>query len=247
MSTPTYSVAEVVGYSLALGAGVLALRRVVDELEVRVSHRFLVATLPMVLWGALAKTMSDTGRFPESMSAPVVFVAAGAGALLLLAAGAAVERRTGVRYEWVSSGAGSLLLAYPAAQVLMGAAHVEAGLRVLAVFALSTALVLALLSAWGYTYPWGLAAVAGHMLDASSTVVGVERGYLEELPLEGMVMSLAGTPYAIFPMKLLALGVAFWVVDRASAWEDRRFWYFVFFVLGFAPGVRNTATLMMLG
>ncbi|NOZ83003.1 MAG: DUF63 family protein, partial [Euryarchaeota archaeon] len=234
--------------SLVLGAGVLALRRVLAELALRVSARFFAATMPVVLLGALSQTMSDAGRLGFSLSAPVVFAGTAAAALLLLVSGAAAERRAGVGYEWVSGGLGIAMLAYPAFVLLNSLRYPEAGVEVLILFAVATLAVLGALAAAGYQQPWGMLAVAGHMLDASSTVVGVERyGYVEELPLEGMLVSLAGTAYVIFPMKLLALAVAFWVVNRASAGEDRKFWYFVFFVLGFAPGVRNTLTLLMLG
>jgi len=246
--TAGYTATEAVVYSLLLGAGVLALRQVIAGLALRMSGRFFAATLPLVLLGALTQTLSDSTMLGFSLNAPVIFVTTAAAALLLLASGAAAERLAGLRYEWVSGGAGAVMLAYPALRLFRELRYPEAGVEVGVLFLISTLTVLILLLAAGYTHPWGLLAVAAHMLDASSTVVGIERyGYVEELPLEGMVMSLAGTAYVIFPMKLIALAVAFWVVSRACSGDDRRFWYFVFFVLGFAPGVRNTATMMTLG
>jgi len=90
------------------------------------------------------------------------------------------------------------------------------------------------------------AVLIGHMLDASATIVAVEYlGYFEEHVFENWLIQAVGTAYVIYPAKAVALGAVFYAIRH---WvENREFWYFAFFVLGFSPGLRDTLTILLLG
>lgn len=85
------------------------------------------------------------------------------------------------------------------------------------------------------------------MLDASATFVGVNYfGYFEEHVVENFLIQFAGTALILFPFKIIVLFAAMSVVEKLEK-EAQEFWYLAIFILGFAPGIRDVLTILLLG
>jgi uncharacterized membrane protein len=89
--------------------------------------------------------------------------------------------------------------------------------------------------------------VYAHMLDASSTYLGVDWfGYYEKHVVPTFLIDLAGTAVVMYPLKLIVLLPAVFMIDKAI--DDRslrNLTKLALITLGLAPAVRNTLRLAL--
>jgi uncharacterized membrane protein len=86
-----------------------------------------------------------------------------------------------------------------------------------------------------------------HMLDASSTYMGVDWfGYYEKHVVPTFLIALTGSAAVMFPLKLLVLLPVLSMIDKSV--EDRALKNLIkltLITLGLAPAVRNTLRLAL--
>jgi uncharacterized membrane protein len=245
-----YNVYNTLVYGLLLGFGLIALEKIVIKLNLKVDRRFLKAILPFLAFASFSRSLVDAQLFPRTawLITPGIFFTTALLALASLALALRMQRSRGIAYEKTMLALGIFLLAYPAYVALTNVTYLLAGAQILALFVVSTAASYALLKLVNQDNAWVFAVFAGHMLDASATIVGVEYyGYFEEHVFEDWLINLIGTAYVLYPLKLIAIGIIIWVINSLIEEENRNFWYFAFFVLGFAPGLRDAFTIMLIG
>ncbi len=245
-----YNVYNTLVYGLLLGFGLIALERLMLRLGVRVDGRFFKATLPFLAFASFSRSLVDASLLPRTawLITPGIFFTTTLLALASLVLALRVQRTRGTGYENTMLALGLLVLAYPAYLALANVAYPAAGAQIAVLTLLSTVASYALLKILRLENPWIFAVFAGHMLDASATIVGVEYyGYFEEHVFENWLINLVGTAYVLYPLKLIAIGIIIWVINSLVEEDSRNFWYFAFFVLGFAPGLRDAFTIMLRG
>lgn len=100
--------------------------------------------------------------------------------------------------------------------------------------------------------PVNMAIVVGHMLDASATFVGVDfLGYVEKHRLPTILMEATGTALVMFPLKLVFLLPALYLIDVSMEEDARSNRHLIvlvklaILVLGFGPGMRNIIRLTL--
>ncbi|MDG6224640.1 MAG: DUF63 family protein [Candidatus Thermoplasmatota archaeon] len=100
--------------------------------------------------------------------------------------------------------------------------------------------------------PVNMAIVVGHMLDASATFIGVDYlGYVEKHRLPAILMEATGTALVMFPLKLVFLLPALYLIDVSMEEDARSNRYLItlvklaILVLGFGPGMRDLIRLML--
>ncbi|MCK5773110.1 MAG: DUF63 family protein, partial [Thermoplasmata archaeon] len=88
--------------------------------------------------------------------------------------------------------------------------------------------------------------LGGHMLDASATYVGIDHyGYVEKHRLPAILIDLTGTAAVMYPLKLLFIIPALYLMDVVMKGESRRDIHMMalvkltILILGFAPGSRD--------
>ncbi len=88
--------------------------------------------------------------------------------------------------------------------------------------------------------------VAGHMLDASATFIGIDRfGYVEKHVLPSTLMDTFGTAAVMYPLKLVFLIPALYIMDIGMEKESKESPHLMalvkltILILGFAPGTRD--------
>jgi uncharacterized membrane protein len=87
-----------------------------------------------------------------------------------------------------------------------------------------------------------------HLLDASTTFVGVDLlGHVEKHVVPIFFINLFGTAAVMYPLKLLVILPALYVIDDEMKGDDfgRRFIKFVILVLGAGPAIRNSILLVL--
>ena len=100
--------------------------------------------------------------------------------------------------------------------------------------------------------PVNMAIIMGHMLDASATFVGVDfLGYVEKHRLPAILMEATGTALVMFPLKLLFLLPALYLIDVSMEEDARSNRHLIVLVklavlvLGFGPGMRDIIRLTL--
>ncbi len=82
--------------------------------------------------------------------------------------------------------------------------------------------------------------MGGHLLDASATSFGLAMfGYFEQHALPGRIIELTGTPFVMFPLKIVIVGVALSMVEDIIEEGYRNFIRLIILILGAAPGLRD--------
>ncbi len=94
--------------------------------------------------------------------------------------------------------------------------------------------------------------LGGHMLDASATYIGIDHyGYVEKHKLPTILIEYSGTAAVMYPLKLLFIIPALYLMDVVMEGETRRDIHMMalvkltILILGFAPGSRDLLRLML--
>jgi uncharacterized membrane protein len=89
--------------------------------------------------------------------------------------------------------------------------------------------------------------IYAHMLDASSTFIGVDWfDYYEKHVVPTFFINLVGTAAIMFPLKLLVLLPVLYMIDRSMHEPSmRNLTRLALITLGLAPAVRNTLRLAL--
>jgi uncharacterized membrane protein len=120
----------------------------------------------------------------------------------------------------------------------------------------ATAIVWAVMRyALGWTYasdPLYLTLLFGQLLDASATSYGIDFHphvqYVEQHVVGSALIDLTGTAFVMFPLKLLVLFPAVYVMQMYRKEANPAFWHLVLLamiVVGFAPGVRDMVRMVL--
>jgi uncharacterized membrane protein len=141
-----------------------------------------------------------------------------------------------------------------------GMTHNGVDLFILAIIPLmgitATVIVWAVMKyALGWTYvsdPVYLTLLFGQLLDASATSYGIDLHpsvqYVEQHVVGSYLIDLTGTAFVMFPLKLLVLFPAVYVMQLYRREANPAFWHLVLLamvVVGFAPGVRDMVRMVL--
>jgi uncharacterized membrane protein len=96
------------------------------------------------------------------------------------------------------------------------------------------------------TNPLNISILGAHMLDASSTFIGVDMlGYYEKHVLPSYLIDLTGTAFVMYPLKLSIFIPVLYIIDTNFNEDEesrnlKTFLKLVILVLGLSPACRNT-------
>jgi uncharacterized membrane protein len=246
-----YNPVDTATWAILLALALLGLIKIFQKMDLRIDGRLIQSTLPYVLAGASLRVIEDAELVPAPwrylLITPMIYLLVFVVTItaLLLARWAA-----GREFYRVYAGFGGLwALLNLAVLAWMGFANLWV---IFAVFSLGTALagsiyllrsVFPLLGLLDDKY--NLAVLYVHMLDASSTYLGVDWfGYHEEHVVPTFLIDLFGTAAVMFPLKFLILLPAIFAIDRYAESPNLRYLLkLTLIVLGLAPAVRNTLRL----
>lgn len=102
-----------------------------------------------------------------------------------------------------------------------------------------------------FTNPLNLSILMVHLMDASSTYVGVDSlGYFEKHVLPAYLIELTGTALVMYPLKLIIFMGVIYVLDTQFEDDERSLNLkmlikLVIIVLGLSPATRNTIRMML--
>jgi uncharacterized membrane protein len=267
-----YNVVDTLTYALILVAGVYLLYRWLStstwlsDIGFRIDTEFILATLPYIVLGGVVRVIEDTGMitgdFKYLLITPLIYFVLFfyTIAILFLSRYLTLQGLTKTFltfYFWagvLSVIVSSLVL------VAWSTTHHGVDLYVLTVILLMAATATIIVWAfmryvckWEYIRdPLYITLLFGQLLDASATSFGIDLHpalqYMEEHVVGSGLINLTGTAFVMFPLKLLVLFPAIYVMQLYRKEANPAFWHLVLLamiVVGFAPGIRDMVRMVL--
>lgn len=106
---------------------------------------------------------------------------------------------------------------------------------------------------WEYvTDPLYLTLLFGQLLDASATSYGIDLHpsvkYIEQHVVGSFLIDWTGTAFVMFPLKLLVLFPAIYIMEQYRKEANPAFWHLVLLAMitvGLAPGIRDMMRMVL--
>ena len=248
-----YNPVNTVTWAILLGFSILSLIKIFKRLDLKMDEKLVLYTLPYVLAGSSLRVIEDAGLVKPPVSylliTPFIYFLV----FFVTTASLILTRKIlGENFHRTYAAIG--LLWTFVNLVALSTVGVQMPLVPVAVFFLGTFLTgiiyilrlpLPRLNFLGNRY--NLAILYSHMLDASSTYIGVDWfGYYEKHVVPTYLIDLTGTAAIMYPLKLLVLLPLLSIIDKSI--EDRsllNLTKLALIVLGLAPAIRNTLRLTL--
>jgi uncharacterized membrane protein len=255
-----YNPVNTLTWGIILGICVFGVIRMLKKLDVRVDDRFIWSVLPFVLAGSSLRVLEDADVFSPPLSylfiTPNIYFVVFAVTVLCLVFSRKVCAR-GKPDDWyhLFSGLG-LFWFFCNLGVLLSYEEIRNPAAFLAIVlgGTSLALLLYFLAKKGgfsiLTDRINFMILWAHMLDASSTFVGVDfLGYYEKHVVPSYLIELTGTAFVMYPLKLSIFLPVIYILDTRFSDEESisltTFVKMVIIILGLSPACRNTLRMAL--
>jgi uncharacterized membrane protein len=248
-----YNPVNTVTWAILLGISILGLIRIFKRLDLKMDEKLVLYTLPYVLAGSSLRVIEDAGLVTPPASylliTPLIYFLV----FFVTTASLILTRKfLGKNFHRAYAAIGLLWTFMNLAA--LSTVGVQRPLVPVAVLFLGTFLTgiiyilrvpLPRLNFLNNRY--NLAILYSHMLDASSTYIGVDWfGYYEKHVVPTYLIDLTGTAAIMYPLKLLVLLPLLSIIDKYI--EDKsllNLTKLALIVLGLAPAIRNTLRLTL--
>ena len=261
-----YNVVETITYALILIAAVYLIYRWFKSSGFELDAKFVLATIPYIIFGGVLRVVQDThmiqGDIQFLIVTPFIYIVIFIFTFGILLLSRYLEKQKIVDdYAKVYAGAG-ILAVFCAALVLLpwGLYHTRIDLFVLAIIPLMA--VTATVAVWAfmrYVLKWQyindplyIALLFGQLLDASATSYGIDLHpgvhYIEQHVVGSGLIEMTGTAFVMFPLKLVVLFPAIYVMQLYRKEANPVFWHLVLLamiVVGMAPGIRDMVRMVL--
>jgi uncharacterized membrane protein len=240
--------------------------RYLNQVKLTVDTQFILATLPYVVLGGVLRVVQDTGMIKGDIQfllvTPLIYFVLFFFVLGMIAVSRSLQTQGMVKnflsfYTFagiMSAGTVTLVLA------AYGITTTRIDLFVLciipAIAVAATAVLWAFMRyvlSWKYmVHPLYITLLFSHMLDASATSYGIDLHpalrYVEQHVVGSNLIAWAGTAFIMFPLKLIVLFPAIYVLELYRSEADADFWHLVvlaMIVVGLAPGIRDMMRMVL--
>ena len=267
-----YNVVETLTYALFLVLAVYLLYRWMSRstwlsnIGFKIDASFILATLPYVVLGGVLRVIQDAGMITGDLqflivTPPIYFVlfffTIG---MIFLALYLQVQGLIKNFLTFYALAGCMAVLVVVLILVAWGINHTHIDLYILWIIPLmaitATVLVWAFMRyvlRWHYvTDPLYLTLIFGQLLDASATSYGIDMHptvqYIEQHVVGSGLINLTGTAFIMFPLKLVVLFPAIYIMQLYRKEANPAFWHLVLLamiVVGLAPGIRDMTRMVL--
>ncbi|MEA1985592.1 MAG: DUF63 family protein [Euryarchaeota archaeon] len=251
-----YNPVNTITWALILGICVFGVVRLMRKLDVEVDDHFIYSVIPFVLAGSSLRVLEDAGVFTAPLSylfiTPNIYFVVFAVTLVCLV----LSRWTyvlGKVADWHRPFALSGMAWFICnISVLLYVEDISRPFILMFIISIGTLLagIIYLISKYAglsmLTDRLNFVIVWAHLLDASSTVAGVDMlGYYEKHVVPSYLIELTGTAMVMYPLKLAIFIPVLYILDSQfnddeEALSLRTFVKMVIIILGLSPACRNT-------
>jgi len=267
-----YNVVDTLTYALILVLGVyifyrwLMSSRYLNRIRLTIDTPFILATLPYVVLGGLLRVVQDTGMITGNIQfllvTPLIYFVLFFFTLGMIFLSRYLQAQGCIKNFLSAYAFLGIMSVFTVALILAawGITRTQIDLTVLFVIPLmavaATALVWAFMRyvlSWKYVnHPLYVTLIFSHMLDASATSYGIDMHpalqYVEQHVVGSNLIAWTNTAFVMFPLKLVVLFPAIYVLEMYRPEADPDFWHLVLLamiVVGLAPGIRDMTRMVL--
>lgn len=256
-----YNPVNTITWALILGIALFGVLRLLNKLNVRADWDFVRLIIPYIIAGSALRVFEDAELFAPPLK--YVFITPPIYLLMFVITVAFLLisiklQDLGIVSDWKHAfGAAGILWALFNISLLLikeSITHPAALIGIPLLGTGLTAMVFLLAKKTGYsifTQNINITILWVHLLDASSTFIGVDfLGYYEKHVVPTFLIDLAGTASVMIPLKLLIFIPVILILDREFDEDDdsrrlRDLMKLTIIVLGLAPATRNTVRMVL--
>lgn len=258
---PGYDWVDTPTYGLVLGLCTLGLIKLLKKLGLRLELRLLAALTPYIMFGATTRELVDQGlgvyglfnqNPPFWLVSPGIFASMFLATTAVIAFSIAMEKITRLERHKTILALGLVPMAYNLGLVLVNINSITPLATTLLFTAGSLALIYALSRIKQLNFlrnKDNMLVLGAHLLDASATYTGLFfLGLSEQHVLPNLLISKLGNPAVMFPLKILVLVPALYLIDKELGEDEttRRFIKLVILILGIGPAIRDITLMLLL-
>lgn len=260
-----YNIVETLTFALILIVSLYLIYRWLRKEQIDVNQEFVLATIPFVVLGALVRSIYDTGMVTSDyrflLVTPLIYFVLFffTASILIITRTFEIRRMIQNYLEWyrnigiASSAAVALLLVH------WGLTRTTIALDVLLI--IGGMAIVSSLAVWGflkYILKWEYVSdplfkilIFGQLLDASATAYGIDLhplGYVEEHVVGSALIAWTGTAFIFFPLKLVVLLPAIYLMHTYKKEIQPVFWHLVILamiIVGLGPGLRDMVQMVL--
>ena len=267
-----YNVVDTLTYALILVLGVyifyrwLMSSRYLNRIRLTIDTPFILATLPYVVLGGVLRVVQDTGMIKGDIQfllvTPLIYFVLFFFTLGMIFLSRYLQAQGCIKNFLSAYAFLGIMSVFTVALILAawGITRTQIDLTVLFVIPLmavaATALVWAFMRyvlSWKYVnHPLYVTLIFSHMLDASATSYGIDMHpalqYVEQHVVGSNLIAWTNTAFVMFPLKLVVLFPAIYVLEMYRPEADPDFWHLVLLamiVVGLAPGIRDMTRMVL--
>ena len=267
-----YNVVDTLTYAIILVIGVYLLYRWMSsstylaESGFKFNYQFILATVPYVILGGLVRVIEDTGMITSDwkylLITPLIyftlfFFVIG---VMFLSRYLTLKGITENFFQFYTLAGDAAMVIASLVLLAWSTTHHGVDIFILAIIPLmgitATAIVWAVMKyvlKWTYVSdPVYLTLLFGQLLDASATSYGIDFHpsvqYVEQHVVGSALIGMTGTALVMFPLKLIVLFPAVYVMEMYRKEASPAFWHLVLLamiVVGLAPGIRDMVRMAL--
>lgn len=261
-----YNAVETITYALILIAALYLIYRWFVRSKFDLDAKFVLATVPYIIFGGVLRVVQDTHVIKSDAQflivTPFIYFVIFFYTFGILLLSRWMERQ-GLVDSYVKLYAGAGILSILVASLVLIAwssglhgIHPEILVIILSMAAAATLAVFLFMRyalKWEYVRdPLYITLLFGQLLDASATSYGIDFHpvvhYIEQHVVGSTLMEWTHTAFVMFPLKLLVLFPAIYIMQLYRKEANPAFWHLVLLamiVVGFAPGVRDMVRMVL--
>ncbi|MCK9580169.1 MAG: DUF63 family protein [Methanoregula sp.] len=267
-----YNIVDTLTYALILVAAVyllylwLSKSTWLADIGFKIDQGFILATVPFVILGGVMRVIEDTGMITGPLKflliTPLIYFVLFAFTVCMMFISLYLKKHGMIgSFNKFYAGTGTFAL-FVSSLVLAAwsTTHQGVDLFILAIIPFmalcATTIVWAFMRyilSWKYVAdPLYITLLFGQLLDASATSYGIELHpsvqYVEQHVVGSTLIDATGTAFVMFPLKLIVLFPAIYVMEMYRKEANTAFWHLVLLamiVVGFAPGIRDMVRMVL--
>lgn len=258
-----YNLVNTITWAVVLGICIFGVFKLLKKLNVKITPTFILSILPFVLAGSSLRVLEDSPAdifhppFSYLLITPNIYFLVFGITVVCLWLSIRLQKAGLVKdyhpifasfgLAWFLINLGVLLhfesIVVPYVPVFV----IGAGTGLTFAFYL----VARRLKSTIFTDPLNLSILLAHMMDASSTYIGIDNlGYFEKHVLPSYLIKLTGTALVMYPLKLIIFVGVLYVLDTQFDEDEesnnlKMLIKMVILVLGLSPATRNTIRMML--
>jgi len=267
-----YNIVDTLTYAVILVLGVYLLYRWMSQstwfsdIGFKIDTSFILATLPFVVLGGVLRVVQDTGmikgNFQFLLVTPIIYFVLFFFTISMLFLSRYITLQGFTQNFLTFYAFSGIMSSFVVSLILLawGINHAQVDLFILSIIPImaitATLLVWACMRyvlCWKYvTDPLFLILIFGQLLDASATSYGIDLHpsvrYIEQHVVGSGLIELTHTAFVMFPLKLVVLFPAIYIMELYRKEANPAFWHLVLLamiVVGLAPGIRDMTRMVL--